>query len=56
VRRDVIRGYFTTDDALTDYGVVLQPVDCPTFGRDGAPTDLTIDQLATARARRERRA
>jgi len=52
----VIRGYVTVEDAERDYGVVLEPVDRPTVGRDGAPTDLTIDHDATGRLRRERRA
>jgi len=56
VRRDVIRGYFPAEDALADYGVVFEQADRPRVGRGGAPTDLTIDQAATARVRRERRA
>ena len=44
VQRDVIRGYFTVEDAARDYGVALT----------GEPP--VVDQAATARVRRERRA
>jgi N-methylhydantoinase B len=55
VLRDVIRGYVTAEDALADYGVVIERVDRPTVGRDRAPTELTIDAAATERLRRGRR-
>jgi N-methylhydantoinase B len=42
VRRDVVRGYFTVEDAERDYGVVLR----------GTP--LGVDAGATARVRAER--
>ena len=44
VRRDVVRGYLTAEDAERDYAVVLT----------GEPPQ--VDQAATARVRRERRA